>query len=139
MITFDKVTKKFPLGNSALEDLSFEIEDNEFVFLVGPSGAGKTTILKMLIREIIPTSGSILIDDFDLSEKKFNKLEKLRRKIGVVFQDFRILPDKNIFENIALGLQVINSPISFIKKEVRNTLKLVNLENKEKMFPVQLS
>jgi len=139
MITFDKVNKKFPLGNSALIDVSFGIDDNDFVFLVGPSGAGKTTILKLILREIRASSGSILVDDFDLSDKKFKQVEKLRQKIGIVFQDFRILPDKNVFENIALSLQVVGAPRSQIKKEVRYALNLVNLSEKEKMFPVQLS
>lgn len=138
MISFNKVNKKFPLGNSALIEASFNIEDNEFVFLVGPSGAGKTTILKLILADYFTTTGSVKVDDFELT-KKFKKLEKLRRKIGIVFQDFRILPDKNVFENIALSLQVVGAAPSQIKKEVRRALQLVNLEEKEKMFPVQLS
>lgn len=139
MITFENVTKKFPLGNTALENISFEIEDNEFVFLVGSSGAGKTTILKLLLKEFSPTSGSIIINNLDITAKKFNQIEVLRKRIGIVFQDFKILSDKNVFENVALSLKVINAPLSQIKKEVRQALELVNLSNKEKVFPIQLS
>lgn len=139
MIKFDKVIKKYPLGNVALNDVSFDIEDNEFVFLVGPSGAGKTSIIKLILREFTPTSGSVIVDDFDVADKNFNKLTELRRSCGVVFQDFKILPDKNIFENIALSLKVTNTPHSEIKPKVREALKLVGLTEKEKVFPIQLS
>ncbi len=139
MITFDKVTKKFPLGNFALNEVSFEIEDNDFVFLVGPSGAGKTTILKLIIREIIPSSGTIIIDDFDISSSNFKNTSQLRQKIGVVFQDFKILFDKNIFENIALSCQIKNIKTSEIKERVKKALDLVGLSKKEKVFPIQLS
>ena len=139
MIKFDKVTKKFPLGNIALQDVSFEIDDNEFVFLVGPSGAGKTTILKLILKEMTPTSGSVLIDDFDVTAKDFNKTIELRRNVGIVFQDFKILADKNIFENVAVGLKVVGASGGEIKTKVREVLKMVGLEEKEKVFPVQLS
>ncbi|MFN4212350.1 MAG: cell division ATP-binding protein FtsE [Microgenomates group bacterium] len=139
MIVFEKVTKKFPLGNLALTDVSFDIADNEFVFLVGPSGAGKTTILKLILREYLPTSGTITVDDFEISANNFAQTIALRRKIGMVFQDFKILNDKTVFENISLSLKVIGRSQEIIKKEVREALKLVGLENKEKVFPLQLS
>lgn len=139
MIIFDKVSKKFPLGNPALDDISFEIDDNEFVFLVGPSGAGKTTIIKLILKEYNPTSGSIIIDNEDISSISFNKISQLRQKIGVVFQDFKILHDKNIFENVALTCKIQNLPFKETKEKVREALKLVNIENKESFFPVQLS
>jgi len=139
MIVFDKVTKKFPLGNLALQDVSFEIEDNEFVFLVGPSGAGKTSIIKLILKEISPTSGSIIVNDLDLTDKKFSQTLDLRRQIGVVFQDFKILSDKNIFENVALALKVTGEHGQMMKEKVGDVLKLVGLEDKEKVFPVQLS
>ncbi|MCX7881124.1 MAG: ATP-binding cassette domain-containing protein [Patescibacteria group bacterium] len=139
MITFDKVIKKFPLGNIALEDISFTIEDKEFVFIVGPSGAGKTTILKLISRELTPNSGTIIVDEFDLSQKKFPQLEKLRRKIGIIFQDFKILIDKNVFENIALALEIFPLTKKKIKEEVKKSLSLVGLTNKEQLFPLQLS
>jgi cell division transport system ATP-binding protein len=139
MIKFDNVSKKFPLGNLALDNVSFEINNNEFVFLVGPSGAGKTTILKLILKEFNPTSGSIIVGDFDITSKKFKKTEILRRSIGVVFQDFKILPDKNVFENVALSLQVSGITGSLLKKKVREALELVGLSDKIKVFPVQLS
>lgn len=139
MITFDKVTKKFPLGNTALSDVSFEIDDNQFVFLVGQSGAGKTSILKMIIQEIKPTSGSIIVDDFDVTDKNFSQKIDLRRKIGIIFQDFKVLVDKNIFENVAVSLKVIGADQSEIKTEVKKALELVGLSKKEFVFPIQLS
>jgi cell division transport system ATP-binding protein len=139
MITFDKVSKKFPLGNIAINEISFEINDNEFIFLVGPSGAGKTTILKLILKEITPSSGTIIIDEVDVADKKMTGPEKLRQKIGVVFQDFKILPDKTVFENVSLSLQVLGIKSGEIKKEVKEALALVGLSGKEKVFPIQLS
>jgi cell division ATP-binding protein FtsE len=139
MIIFDKVTKKYPLGNIALDEVSFEIADNEFVFLVGPSGAGKTTILKLILKETNPTSGTIIIDDIDITSLSFNKIDKLRQKIGIIFQDFKIISDKNIFENIALSCQIKNIPSFKIKEKVKQALSLVSLSKKEKLFPIQLS
>jgi len=139
MISFENVSKKFPLGNLALDDLSFDIKDKEFVFLVGPSGAGKTTILKLIIKELAPTKGKIIVNDLDICDKKFKKTVALRRKIGMIFQDFKILSDKNIFENVALGLRVISNDLPTIKQEVKEALELVGLKNKNKLFPVQLS
>jgi cell division transport system ATP-binding protein len=139
MITFDKVSKKFPLGNIALDNISFEVGENEFIFLVGPSGAGKTTILKLILREYLPSSGDVLVDDLNISSKKFKKIEDLRRKIGIVFQDFKILQDKNVFENIALSLEVIGMKQNIIKEEVEKALNLINLSRKKRVFPSQLS
>lgn len=139
MITFEQVAKKFPMGNFALDKVSFEIEEGEFVFLVGPSGAGKTTILKLILREYVPTSGTIAVDDFDVSSRKFNQVDRLRQRIGIIFQDFKILPEKNVFENIALSLQIIGAPDEHIKKEVKDGLELVGLAKKERVFPSQLS
>jgi len=140
MIVFENVTKKFPLGNIALDDVSFSIEEGEFVFLVGPSGAGKTTIIKLILREILPTTGSIFVDEMDITDKNFSKLLALRRNIGVIFQDFKIVDDKNVFENVALSLQVLEKYSYLeIKEEVKKALKIVGLEDKEKVFPIQLS
>ena len=139
MITFDKVTKKFPLGNIALNEVSFEIDDNEFVFLVGPSGAGKTSILKMITQELKTTSGSIIIDDLDITDKNFVQKINLRRKIGIIFQDFKVLIDKNVFENIAVSLKVIEADYSLIKSEVKRILEIVGLAKKGMVFPLQLS
>ncbi len=139
MIKFDAVNKKFPLGNLALYEATFEIEDEEFVFLVGPSGAGKTTILKLILRQLEPTGGTIIVNNFDLSSKKFDQVEDLRKTIGVVFQDFKILPDKNVFENIALSLQILGFGLKAIVNETREALDLVGLTGKERLFPAQLS
>ena len=139
MITFEKVTKRFPLGNTALDTVSFAIDEHEFVFLVGPSGAGKTTILKLILHEVVPTSGSILVNSVDITQKGFSGVDKLRRSIGFVFQDFKVLPDRSVFENSALGLLISGVKQSVIKKEVREALHLVGLSEKERLFPVQLS
>lgn len=139
MIKFENVTKKFPLGNLALDNVSFEIEDNEFLFLVGPSGAGKTTIIKLLLREFLPTKGSIFVDNEDITDENFKKIENLRRLIGVVFQDFKIILEKNIFENVALPLRIINFPKNEIDNEVRKVLTVVGLEGKKLMYPLQVS
>jgi len=128
MIKFENISKKFPLGNLALEDVSFEIDDKEFVFFVGPSGAGKTTILKLLLREFQPTQGTILLDDFDITSTGFTQVEI-----------FKILFDKNVYENIALSLKVMGLSDDQIKKEIEEALKLVGLTKKEMAFPIQLS
>ncbi len=132
MIVFENVTKQFPLGNTALKDVSFTINEGDFVFLVGPSGAGKTTILKLILREYVPTQGKVTVGDF-------KSLEDLRRTLGVIFQDFKVLPDKNVFENIALGLKISGLSESLIKKEVIEALVLVGLVKKDRVFPIQLS
>lgn len=139
MIQFEKVTKTFPLGNKALQEVTFEIEKGEFVFLVGPSGAGKTTILKLILKDYMPNSGTIIIDDTDITAKQFKNTQKLRQKIGVIFQDFKILEDKNVFENIALSLKVVGASDTQIKSEVSQSLELVGLPTKGDMFPSQLS
>ncbi|MDO8497072.1 MAG: ATP-binding cassette domain-containing protein [bacterium] len=139
MIQFENVTKKYLLGTTALSQASFQIEDNEFVFLVGPSGAGKTTILRLLLRDYLPTGGSITVDTMNISSKKFRQTEKLRRKIGFVFQDFKIIPEKNVFENIAISLRVLGKQPHDMRSKVNDVLKLVNLEGKEEVFPIQLS
>lgn len=139
MIKFDNVSKKFSLGNLALENVSFEVDDNEFLFLVGPSGAGKTTIIKLLLREFLPSSGSIFVNNQDISDKRFQKIEKLRQSLGVVFQDFKILREKNVFENVALSLQIANFSKKQIREETEKALSSVGLEEKKLMFPLQLS
>lgn|SRR3989338_387052 len=139
MIKFENVTKRFPLGNSALDRVNFEIANNEFVFLVGPSGAGKTTILKLILREYLPTSGIITVNDFEISKKNFQKVDILRRKIGMIFQDFKILFDKNVYENIAISLKIIGWSENRAHDEINRALQLVNLPKKGDVFPAQLS
>ncbi|MEI6532709.1 MAG: ATP-binding cassette domain-containing protein [Candidatus Roizmanbacteria bacterium] len=141
MIIFDNVVKRYPLGNVALDSVSFEIEDNDFVFLVGPSGAGKTTILRLLLREYAPTSGSIIVDDTDIASKSFKNISHLRQNLGVVFQDFKILSDRNVFENIAISLKVQDNNLDHtqLKDAVQKVLEMVNLPEKGMLFPAQLS
>lgn len=139
MIQFDSVTKSYPLGTVALDDVTFAIEPNEFTFLVGTSGAGKTTILNLILGDLYPTTGTVIVNDMEISSKKSKKIEELRRRIGVVFQDFKILQDKDVFENIALGLHIQELPMKKIKEEVHEVLTLVGLEGKHNYFPVQLS
>ena len=139
MIQFENVTKSYPLGITALDSVSFTIQPNEFTFLVGSSGAGKTTILNLILGDLYPNSGTVIRDNIDISSKKCNKIEELRKHIGVVFQDFKILQDKDVFENIALGLYIQKLPIKKIKDQVREVLTLVGLEGRERYFPVQLS
>lgn len=139
MIQFENVTKTYPLGPAALDDVSFSIERNEFTFLVGTSGAGKTTILNLILGDLYPNLGTVIVDDIDISSKKCRRIEELRRHIGVVFQDFKILTDKDVFENIALGLHIQNLSPKKIKEQVHEVLSLVGLNGREFYFPVQLS
>src|SRR3990167_5941217 len=139
MILFQNVTVKYPYGNLALNDASFEIADNEFVYLVGPSGAGKTTILRLLLREVMPASGRVIVDNEEISSNKYHTLSTLRQKIGIVFQDFRILSDKNVYENVALSMRIKGYPASEIKNQVVESLELTGISEKIFMFPAQLS
>jgi cell division transport system ATP-binding protein len=138
MIKFDKVTKKF--GEiTALDDISFEIEPGETVFLTGPSGAGKTTLIKLILREFKPTSGEIVIDGLNLDSLKRKEIAALRRKLGVVFQDFKLLADRTIRENIALALEVASQDNQESEKEIDKVLKLVGLSERADLFPSQLA
>lgn len=139
MIVFEEVTKKYNTGTVALDEATFQIDDNDFIFLVGPSGAGKTTILKMILRQIIPSSGSILVNGKDIASPKFKDTLELRRSIGVVFQDFKVLFDKNVFENIAISERIMDRPMSEVKNKVNEVLELVGISHKKDMFPIQLS
>lgn len=138
MIEFDQVTKRF--GEiTALEGVSFKVLDGEFVFLIGPSGAGKTTVVKLLLREYTPTSGKIIIDDQNLTELKSKEVSLFRQKIGVVFQDFKLLADRTVFENAALPLEVLGQSKEDIVKAVTKVLRLVGLTKRAHLFPAQLA
>lgn len=141
MISFSHVTVTFGNGHSALRDTSFLVKTNEFVFLVGPSGAGKSTILNTIMGLHKPNEGTVEVGEpaVNVYKLKGNKLAELRQSIGFVFQDFKILPYKNIFENVLIALKVKNVPSQFYKTEVMNALKSVGLENKALEFPLQLS
>lgn len=127
------------MGNAALKDISFKIKENEFVFLVGPSGAGKTTVLKLILNQLSPTSGTVIVNNMELTSPEFNQTEELRRMMGVVFQDFKILADKNVYENIAMSLRIQSASRSQIESEVKEALELVGLKHKELAFPAQMS
>jgi len=139
MIQFEEVTKKYPNGQVALEDINLKIEDGEFVFIVGPSGAGKSTMLKLITREILPSFGKILFNDENILQFKEGKIPHLRRKIGTVFQDFKLLLNRTVFENVAVPLEVIGKKESDIEKEVSAVLEKVGLLDKAEYFPSQLS
>lgn len=138
MIQFINVSKTYP-GHQALADISVTIPDGDFVFLIGPSGAGKTTILRLLIRDILPTNGKILLDDTEINKVSKGKIHHLRRKVGMIFQDFKILQDRTVFENVGLALDILGRKPKEIKKEVNDALALVGLSDKMNKFPAQLS
>lgn len=139
MISFKNVSMTFPSGTKALQDVSFEVADNDFIFLVGPSGAGKTTILRLLLREQLPSAGTIMVNNVEISSPAFSKVQTYRKTIGVIFQDFKVLPNKPVYDNIALSLLVGGFPKNHIAEEVEKALELVGIEDKIRMFPAQLS
>jgi cell division transport system ATP-binding protein len=139
LIKFDNVSKKYSASITALSDINLEIKGGEFVFLVGPSGAGKSTLLRLLAREYLPSSGRIFIDDVDITKIKGGDLPLYRRKVGFVFQDFKLLDDRTVFENVAIALEVRNFTDEEIQKEVERILKLFEIWNRRNLFPNQLS
>ena len=139
MITFENVTKSYGNGAPALSILNIEIEDGEFLFVVGTSGSGKSTFIKLLLKELEPTEGKIIVNDTELRKLRSGKTAKYRRKVGVVFQDFRLLKDRNVYENIAFAQRVIGVSTREIKKNVPRMLSLVGLSEKYKSFPNELS
>lgn len=139
MINFQQVSKKFPTGQIALEDIDVEIPNGDFIFIVGPSGAGKSTLLKLLTREIFPTSGIVLYNNEDIFKIPTKRIPHLRRKIGTVFQDFKLLLNRTVFENVALPLEVLGKSDSEIEKEVSLILEKVGILDKAESFPLQLS
>ena len=139
MIEFKNVSKVYDNNVKALSNVNIKIDAGDFVFLVGPSGAGKSTFVKMLLKEIEPSEGQIIVDGVDLSKIKRKKVPFHRRKIGMVFQDFRLIPSLNVYENVAFAMRVLEASSSEIKKQVPIALSLVGLSNKQKMFPNQLS
>lgn len=139
MIDFDDVTKKFPDGTAAVSDVDLKIADGEFVFIIGPSGAGKTTLLRLVTRDLVPSSGKIVIDDQNLSKISDSGLPEFRRKIGTVFQDYKLLSDRTVFENVSIALEILGKTEAEISQEVKETLEKVGLAGKENYFPIQLS
>lgn len=139
MIKLDKVSKRFGTGVFGLSNVSLSINKGEFVFLVGPSGSGKTSIFRLLIRDILPTEGVIMVNDWDVVKLPNSKIPHLRKKVGMVFQDLKLLADRTIFENVALPLEIAGIAVSDAKKKVDDVLKQVGLEGHEDKFPIQLS
>lgn len=138
MITARNLTKKFG-GITALSDFTLAISPGEFVFLTGPSGSGKTTLLRLALRDLVPDSGSLIVNDHDLGKLKKKDLPLLRREIGTVFQDFKLLLDRSIWENVSLPLEVRHLPNAQIDKAVKIALELVGLADRASLFPAQLS
>ncbi len=139
MIKFEHITKIYNKNIKALDDLNFKVADGEFLVLVGPSGAGKSTLIKLLICEEKPTRGHIYIVGKDVVNLKAREVPYFRRRIGVVFQDFKLLPKKNVYENIAFALEVVGASSRQIKKKVEAVLDLVGLKNRRDNFPDELS
>lgn len=139
MITMTNVSKVYPNGSIALDDITVMIEKGDFVFLVGPSGAGKSTFIKLLFREEQPTAGQIVVNGQNIAAMSAAEIPFLRRSLGIVFQDFRLLPNKTVFANVAFAMEVIESPRREIQKRVNSVLDLVGLRDKVRAFPAQLS
>lgn len=139
MIKLDKVSKKFGTGVFALSDINLSVDKREFVFLVGPTGSGKTTIFRLLTRELLPTEGVIIVNDWNIAKLPKQKIPHLRKKIGVVFQDLKLLLDRTIFENISLPLEIAGKKEEEIKNKVEEVLSQVGLIEHRDKFPIQLS
>lgn len=139
MITMNHVSKEYSTTNHVIHDLNLEIEDGEFVFITGESGVGKSTFIKLLTKEIEPTSGIITVNGINLSKLKKKEVPKYRRNIGCIFQDFRLLNDRNVYENVAFAERVINTPVRKIHNKVPQMLSMVGLSSKAKTFPNNLS
>ncbi len=139
MITMENVSKAYVEGIPAIKNISLHVDRGEFVFIVGDSGSGKSTLIKLLLKELEPTSGKIMVNGQNLGRLKRKQIPRYRRKIGVVFQDFRLLKDRNVYENIAFAQRVIMTPTRKIRREVPKMLSLIGLAEKYKSFPKELS
>ena len=139
MIDLNGVSKSYSKGQPALDNVSLHVDEGEFVFIVGNSGSGKSTLIKLLLKELDPTAGTITVNGYSLNKLRRGKVAKYRRGIGVVFQDFRLLKDRNVYENVAFAQRVIEKPTRVIKKRVPEVLTLVGLAEKYKSRPDQLS
>ena len=139
MIEFTDVVKSYTVGNTALNGITMQIEDGEFAFLVGPSGSGKSTILKMITGELKPTSGTVHVNGYSLERIRRREIPYLRRTLGVVFQDFRLIPNMSVYDNVAFAMRVIGARERDIKDRVEYVLDLVGLENKIRRLPGEMS
>ncbi len=139
MIWLNNVTKVYPNGSRGVSNLNLHIEKGEFVFIVGSSGSGKSTLIKMLLKELDPTGGDIVINKINTTELKREEIPMLRRNLGIVFQDFRLLPNKTVYENVAFAMRVIEAPSRAVRRNVPAVLSLVGLGTKTRSFPNELS
>lgn len=139
MLEMTDISKTYPGGNVALCHVNLHIDPGEFVFVVGPSGAGKSTFIKMLFREILPTTGSIMLDKVDILALEENQVPFLRRHLGIIFQDYRLLNDRSVFENVAFAMEVIETPRRYIRRRVNDVLRLVGLRDRADACPTELS
>ena len=139
MIEFKSVSKTYKNGTHALYDINLKVEDGEFAYIVGPTGSGKSTLIKLLDGEEIPTNGHVIVSGVDVGRLKKSKVYLYRRKIGVVFQDYKLLPEKTVFENVAYALEILDIPTEKIRKRVRDVLRLVDLLDKANSKPGELS
>ncbi len=139
VISFQHVHKTYPTGTEALRDVNLEVPQGDFLFLVGPSGAGKSTLVRLLIREEKPTKGKIFVDGIELGRMKRRKLPHYRRKVGLVFQDFKLLPNLTVYENVAFAMRVLGEPDHKVKARVAEALDTVSLSGKEQTYPANLS
>lgn len=139
MLKMTDVSKVYPGGSVALQKVNIHIEPGEFVFVVGPSGAGKSTFIKMLFREVLPTTGSIFVNGVDILSLTPNEIPYMRRQLGIIFQDYRLLLDRTVYENVAFAMEVIETPRRKIKRKVLNVLDLVGLRHRADAYPNELS
>ncbi len=139
MIRVSNLSKSYNYPNMVLKDISFRVKKGEFVYLSGPSGAGKTTLFRLLFSDLKPDSGQIIIDGLDLARASANRVAQLRRRLGFVFQDYKLIPNYTVFDNIALALEISGTPRRFIQKKVWRVLKVVGIERQVERLPLQLS
>lgn len=139
MIILSNVSKVYENGSTALNNISFFVERGEFVFIVGPSGSGKSTLIKLLMHEEVATSGEVIINNISVNSLKRSEIPYLRREMGVVFQDFRLLPKKTVYENVSFAMEIVGASSREIRRQVPNVLSMVGLSHKAKVYPNQLS
>ena len=139
MLLMSGVSKTYRNGSVALKNIDLHIKPGEFVFLVGPSGAGKSTFIKMLFKEVLPTTGKIYVDGVDVLALTDKEVPFLRRQLGIIFQDYRLLPDRTVYDNVAFAMQVIESPAVKTRRRVMTVLELVGLKNRANAYPAELS
>ncbi|MHC1717385.1 Cell division ATP-binding protein FtsE [bioreactor metagenome] len=139
MLLMSGVSKTYRNGSVALKNIDLHIKPGEFVFIVGPSGAGKSTFIKMLFKEVLPTTGKIYVDGVDVLALTDKEVPFLRRQLGIIFQDYRLLPDRTVYDNVAFAMQVIESPAVKTRRRVMTVLELVGLKNRANAYPAELS